>query len=191
MNRKKAIFSIFLIGGGAAASYSGYTWFSLHKSPDLSFLDSHRELIGSLADTIIPRTNTPGAKDAMVHDFIIAFVKKGSDRKTQNRFIDGLKQVKAYADSEYGQAFEQLPAQLQINTLDHFRKKTSSYGGKIEKVRNRILGKSFYTILKEYTTIGYCTSKLGATQGLSYDFIPGSYTGCIPMTEGQKAWATK
>ena len=47
------------------------------------------------------------------------------------------------------------------------------------KVQYRLLGKSFFSILKELTVEGYCTSKLGATQALTYVYIPGSFQGCI------------
>jgi hypothetical protein len=191
MNRKKAIFSIFLIGGSAAASYSGYKWYRMNHAPDIAFLDAHKALVADLAETIIPKTDTPGAKDALVHEYIILMIKEASDRKTQNSFIDGLKDVEEYSDSEFSKPFTQLTLQQQAEVVSHFREKGKNFGGIIGKVRNKILGKSFFTILKEYTVTGYCTSKPGATQALAYDYIPGKYVACTPLTAGQKAWATK
>ena len=37
MNRKKAILSMFLLGGGFVATYSGFQWYHITKSPDLRF----------------------------------------------------------------------------------------------------------------------------------------------------------
>lgn len=191
MNRRKAIWSVFLIGGGAAASWSGYKWYRMSHAPDLGFLDQHKALVADLAETIIPKTDTPGAKDAKVHEFIIVMIKEASDRKTQNSFIDGLKDVMDYAESNFDKPFTQLDASQQREVVKHFQEKGKNFAGLIGKVKNKLLGKSFFTILKEYTVTGYCTSKPGATQALAYDFIPGKYMACMPLAAGQKAWATK
>ena len=191
MNRRKAILSIFLIGGGATAGFSGYKWYSIHKTPDISFLDAHQALIADLADTIIPATDTPGAKEAMAHITIISLIKETADRKTKNIFIDGLKDVESYASGHYSKSFSALTATQQQETVAHFRDQGRNYGGIIGKIKNKFVGKSFFHILKEYTTIAFCTSKTGATQTLAYDFIPGAYRSCVPLTPGQKSWATK
>jgi hypothetical protein len=191
MNRKKAILSLFLIGGGATAGFSGYKWFSIHKRPDIGFLDMHQALVADLAETIIPATDTPGAKAAMVHITLISLIKQTADRKTQNIFIDGLKAVESYASDHYNKSFSGLPAGQQQEIVGHFRDEGKNYGGMIGKLKNKFIGKSFFHILKEYSTISFCTSKSGATQTLAYDFIPGAYRACVPMTAGQKSWATK
>ncbi len=182
---------MFLIGGGVAASYSGYKYYQIHKTPDLTYLDDNKAMIADLAEVIIPKTNTPGAKEAMVHETIIKLVKNVSDRKTQNNFIDGLKDVHSYANSKYDKPFTQLTKQEQIAVVKHFQQKGKNFSGMWGKAKNKILGKSFFTILKEYTTIGYCTSKPGATETLAYDYIPGKYEPCLPVTANQKSWATK
>ncbi|MEO5681327.1 MAG: gluconate 2-dehydrogenase subunit 3 family protein [Chitinophagaceae bacterium] len=191
MNRKKAILSLFLIGGGATAGFSGYKWFSIHKTPDTAFLDNHKTLIASLAETIIPSTDTPGAREASVHLTIIAMIKEVADRKTKNIFIDGLKEVDEYASGKYNKAFTTLAAAEQVEVVSHFRDKGKNYAGIMGKIKNKIMGKSFFHVLKEYSTIAFCTSRPGATQTLSYDFIPGKYNACMPMAPGQKSWATK
>jgi len=191
MNRKKAILSLFLIGGGATAGFTGYKWFSIHKTPDISFLDAHQALIADLAETIIPATDTPGAKAAMAHISLISLIKQTADRKTQNIFIDGLKDVESYSSDHYNKTFTALTAAQQAEIVGHFRDAGKNYSGMIGKLKNKFIGKSFFHILKEYSTTAFCTSKSGATQTLAYDFIPGAYRACIPMTAGQKSWATK
>ena len=191
MNRKKAILSLFLIGGGATAGFSGYKWFSIHKTPDISFLDAHEALIADLAETIIPGTDTPGAKAAMAHITVISLIRQTADRKTQNIFIDGLKDVESYSSGHYNKPFTALTATQQQEIVGHFRDAGKNYGGMIGKLKNKFIGKSFFHILKEYSTIAFCTSKPGATQTLAYDFIPGAYRACVPLLPGQKSWATK
>jgi hypothetical protein len=191
MNRKKAILSIFLIGGGATASFSGYKWYSIHKTPDLFFLDNHTALVADLTETIIPSTGTPGAKIAMAHLTVISMIKEVADRKTKNIFIEGLKDVQQYASANYNKLFTELSAAQQQEVVNHFREKGKNYSGIMGKIKNKFMGKSFFHVLKEYTTIAFCTSKTGATQTLAYDYIPGKYNACMPLAPGQKSWATK
>ncbi|MEP6748627.1 MAG: gluconate 2-dehydrogenase subunit 3 family protein [Bacteroidota bacterium] len=191
MNRRKAILSFFLIGGGATATFSGYKWYSIHKTPDLNFLDAHQALIADLAETIIPATDTPGAKEAMVHVTLTSMIKQVADRKTQNIFIDGLKDVESHSSSKYSKSFSALAATQQQEVVGYFRDQGKNYGGMVGKIKNKFIGKSFFHILKEYATIAFCTSKSGATKTLAYDFIPGKFNACMPMTPGQKSWATK
>src|SRR5882757_8378861 len=84
MKRRKAIGRILMVGGGGVAAYSGYRWYDLKKSPDLASLEQHRNLIADLAEAIIPATDTPGAKEAGVHDFIIMMIKDCTEVKSQN-----------------------------------------------------------------------------------------------------------
>jgi hypothetical protein len=49
----------------------------------------------------------------------------------------------------------------------------------------------FVKTLKELVVLGYATSKIGATQALAYDHVPGRYRGCVPLTAGQRTWATR
>jgi Gluconate 2-dehydrogenase subunit 3 len=191
MNRRKAILSIFLLGGGATAVFTGYKWYGIHKKPDLSFLDAHQALVADLAETIIPATDTPGAKQAMVHLTVISMIKEVADRKTKNIFIDGLKDVEHYSNSHFSNSFSELTATQQIEVVGHFRDEGKNYSGTIGKIKNKFAGKSFFHILKEYSTIAFCTSKNGATKTLAYDFIPGKFEPCLQMTPGQKSWATK
>lgn len=191
MNRRKAILSFLLIGGGAGAGISGYTWFRLHKTPDTSYLDQNRALIADLAETIIPATDTPGAKAAGADAIIIKLIKDSADRKTRNIFIDGLKTVAEHCQSEYHNNFSSLSPQQQQAVMGWVRNNSTRQPGIIGKVKEKVLGKSFFHILKEYTTIAFCTSKTGASDTLAYNFIPGAYNACMPMTPGQKAWATK
>jgi gluconate 2-dehydrogenase gamma chain len=50
----------------------------------------------------------------------------------------------------------------------------------------------FILMAKELTMLGFFTSEPGATQVLQYIAVPGSYKGCIPLSEAGngKTWAT-
>ena len=191
MNRRKAIRNIFLVTGAAVIGGAGYEWYSITKKPKLAELAGYKELLSELAETIIPATNTPGAKDAQVGEFIYKMVIDCSDVRAQNKFLYGLHDVEDYCHSKYGQSFIKCTVQQREETLLYFEKKGKRYNGIIGKVQHKFLGDSFFETLKNYTVIGYATSMQGATQGFAYDYIPGSFEANVSLKPGQRSWATK
>jgi hypothetical protein len=191
MNRRNAIKGVLLFTGGSLVTISGYEWHALKKSPDLDYLKGQKNLLASLAECIIPATEVPGAKKAAVEDFMIVMVRDCTPVESQNRFIDGLKQLEKYCHSQYNRSFVDCSSKEKERVLKYFEQKGNSSKGFLGKVENKFLGQSFFVTLRKYTVIGYCTSEVGATQGLAYDPIPGKYKGCMALYPHQKAWATK
>jgi len=191
MKRRKAIRRILMIGGGAVVAYSGYKLYSIEKSPDFRYLVQRKNLIADLAEAIIPATDTPGAKDAKVEDFIISMIKDCTELKSQNNFITGLRDLEDYCKTNFDREFGRCNEHQQYQVLNHFQEKAKEPAGIVGKIEDRILGKPFFTTLKEYTVRGYCASEPGATRGMRYAAIPGRYAGCISMGPGEKSWATK
>lgn len=191
MNRRKAIYSILVLGGGAVATYTGFKYYNISKEPDLAYLDLNAALIDELSGVIIPTTNTPGARDVQAYKQIIKLVKDVADVKAQNNFIDGLKDLSNYTDNKFNTPFSKLNDNQKKQVVRHFYEDGKNFSGKLGKARNKLLGKSFFDILREYTTIAFCTSQKGATEALAYNYIPGKYQSCIPLQKGQSSWATK
>ncbi|MBC9928795.1 gluconate 2-dehydrogenase subunit 3 family protein [Chitinophaga qingshengii] len=191
MNRRKAITRIMLFGGAGAAIAGGVGYHHFNKTPDLRDLDQYLPLIAELAEVIIPETDTPGAKSAGVHDFIVTMIRDCSSRKVQNRFMYGLEDIASYARAQYGKSFVHCRMEDKAAIVGHFEKKSKPWGGLMGKVSSRLFGDSFFITLKKYTVMGYCTSMQGATKAMAYDYIPGRFQGCVPLQPGQRCWATE
>ncbi|HLZ85835.1 MAG TPA: gluconate 2-dehydrogenase subunit 3 family protein [Puia sp.] len=192
MKRRTAIGRILLTGVIGAGAFSGYKWYEWNKSPDFGYLDTHRATLAALVQTILPPgPSIPGAADAGVHDYIIRIVKDCAGIHTANVFIDGLKDLAHYSRANYTKEYETCTPEQQTAILKHFEEKGRPMDGILGKAENKFLGKAFFYQLRQYTVQGYCTSELGAGKGLAYVAIPGSFHGCIPKTQGQRAWATK
>jgi hypothetical protein len=191
MQRRAAIRRISIIGGGLVLAFSGTKLYQRYKHPHFQVLTENAALLNELAETILPRTGSPGAGDARVGDLIAKMVRDCTDRKTQNNFLNGLEALAGQARDRYGKAFGQCTIAERTALLVHFEKEGKAYPGMAGKVQRQLLGDSFFTTLKKYTVLGYCTSQLGATEGLRYDYIPGKYVGNAVLTPGQRGWATQ
>jgi len=171
--------------------FSGYKWYDWNKSPDIEYLTGNKRMITALAETIIPAdATTPGATEAHVADYIILMIRDCTDRRSTNKFIEGLKAVAHRAQSRYNKDFESCTPIEQQAVLAYIASTDRPFTGIVGKAQNRYLGRSFFTTLKQYTAEGYCSSEAGATRGLAYVPVPGSFRGCVPLQPGQPAWAT-
>jgi hypothetical protein len=157
----------------------------------LNQLPQKKQLIAELAETIIPRTNTPGAKDCKVEDYITKMITENSDARAQRSFLIGLNEVEDYANSNYQQSFLKCNPAQRNDLLKHFESKATYSINILNRVRRKLLGSAFFYQLRDLTVEGYATSFIGATQGMVYDYIPGAYQACIPLQKDQLAWATK
>jgi len=191
MNRRTVIKSTLALGVLAASSFPMFKWLSLNKTPDLGLLQSKKDLISELAEMIIPATDTPGAKEAEVAEFIIKIITNCVGIKDKNIFIDGLLDVENYSQNHFGKTFENCLLDERTQILTHFEDKAYWSNNLMNKIQNKFLGQPFFSRLKELTVLGYCTSELGATKGLAYDYIPGKFESCIKLSPQQKSWATK
>ena len=144
-------------------------------------------LISQLSEIIIPKTDTPGAKDVGVPGFIDQMLKDVYSKEEQDRFITGLKEFDETAKTESGDNF------VDMNSGDQVAFVTKVHKTAIEEFRtDPKQPKPFILMAKELTLLGFFTSEPGATQVLQYSAVPGAYKGCIPLKEAGngKTWAT-
>jgi len=147
------------------------------------FSENQGILISQVADIIIPKTDTPGAKDVGVPGFIDLLLKDCYTKADQDEFMAELTAFDEEAKKAYGKAFTELNEEKQTE----FVKKTHD-----EAIAAKAEKRPFILKVKELTMLGFFTSEVGATQVLQYNPVPGSYKGCIPVKEAGngKTWAT-
>jgi hypothetical protein len=169
--------------------YTGCSWFNQNRRFEPESLYFYKNLIAELAETIIPATDTPGAKDAHVDEFIIRMIIENESSKTQNRFLSGLRNLQDYSIKTYNKNFQDCSLLDRIDILEYYENK-ASHSRILMKIENKLLGEPFLHKLKSLTVIGFCTSEIGATKALAYDYVPVNYLACVPLLKGQKSWAT-
>src|SRR3712207_1464276 len=78
------------------------------------FKEDEASIISQVAEIIIPKTDTPGAKDAGVPQFIDLIIKDCYAKEDQDRFMEGMKAFNEEAEKAYGDAFGELDAEQQV-----------------------------------------------------------------------------
>jgi len=190
MNRRKAIGGILALTGISYASVVGVNYFKENSTESRGRLEDHANFIAELVDVIIPATTSPGAKMAGVQDYIINYMEDCSSRKEYTNFLNGLNELQETSINTYVHYFEACSASQKIELLENLESSWNSKG-LLMKINNKLLGRSFYSLLKTLTIEGYCTSFIGATKHLEYLPIPTSYKAVTTLKTNQKAWATK
>lgn len=195
LDRRAYLKRILVLTGFGISFGSIITYFScrnyLSKKECSNILNQKKTLIADLTETIIPRTMSPGAIDAGVSNYIILVVENCFNEDDQREFIGGLTDFENFCQSINHKKFSSCTYEEKYSVVAAFSNKSIYSSRIITKIRNKIFGKPFYLKFRELTVEGYCLSKLGATRGLNYDFIPGNYIGCLPIQKKQLSWATK
>jgi gluconate 2-dehydrogenase gamma chain len=160
--------------------------------PELGFTPSfltadQAALVAEVSEIIIPKTDTPGAKDVGVPQFIDTLVRDCYKKEDQENFLKGLDEFDKGAKDAYGDAFVDLDAEKQV---EYVTKVHSDMIAATKGVDMRDKPRPFMHSMKELTVVGFFTSEPGATQVLQYEPVPGAYKGCIPLAEVGKTWAT-
>ena len=155
-------------------------------APGPALAKADKTLLGEVAQLIIPASDTGGAKEAGVPDFIVMMVDKWFEAGERANFVAGMKAFQAGAVSKYGRRFEQL-GDAQRN--DYFGALLTTAESKPQAPT--LIGPAagsgtprspFVVLMKRLTLAGYYTSELGATMELVFDMIPEKHEGCAMMS---------
>jgi hypothetical protein len=177
MKRRDAIARVALLIGGTLSAGTLATVLEGCKSGGSSTAGSafaiapqHSEMIAEIAEMILPKTSTPGAKEAKVPEFIQFMLKECYNEDQQKSFFAGLDKLNDGANGDFMKATNEQKLAL-LKTEDSAKEKSE-----------------FWKTMKDLTVLGYFTSEPGATKAAEYLEVPGKYEG-IKLQKGQKAWA--
>ena len=175
LSRREAIQRLTLLMGGALSPEltSALQGQVSNTGGSIAVTPEQEALLAEVADIIIPTTDTPGAKAAGVEQFIIRVMRDCFVKKQQTTFYAGLAKLDADSRASNGNGFLELDADAKHAAV----------------MQCSINNKTFFKLLRELTVAGYFTSEIGATKALEYLPIPGTFSGDVIMTPGQKAWS--
>jgi len=161
---------------------------------DSAFSTADIATLDETAETILPRTGTPGAKDAGVGRFMARFVSDCYTPGEQARFRAGLADIDKRAGGRFvslaPQARTELLRKLDAEARQHASaRKGAGVTGTGAAEAAAAMPHSF-TMIKQLALFGFFTSKVAATEVLQYVAVPGRYDGDVAYKPGTPAWAT-
>jgi hypothetical protein len=127
------------------------------------------ETLAMVVETIIPKTDTPGARELGVGGFVEKMVKDCYDTRAQAGLSAGLDAVEAISKKNFNKSYADLTKQQQLSLLEG-----------IDKGSDADL-KGFLGLVKNLTIQGYTSSEYVMTNITHYEMIPARYHGCVPV----------
>jgi hypothetical protein len=142
--------------------------------PVAGLSEAQLALVNAVADTLIPRTDTPGAVDVNVAAFVDIIVSENYSDAERTAFVAGLDLIDADAKANGGGPFVGLDANARGASIE-----------RLEGVRDRRAEpQRTYWRLKGLIVHGYFTSEQVMADVLKVQVIPGAYNGNAPHPHG-------
>jgi Gluconate 2-dehydrogenase subunit 3 len=190
MNRREAIKTTLLAMGYTISVPAVISIFESCNSntsqkwkPDF-FSADQAHVIGELAETILPRTQTPGAKDLNIDRFIDRIIKQVFSQEDQQVFLKGMDAFEKQCKDTNGKDFINCSMAQRNELLKKLEKESdktpSSVWGIVMKNTGHL---PFYRQVKALVLLGYFTSEETGKKILVYDPVPGEYRGDIPASQ--------
>ena len=168
MNRrdllKKGVYGLAGVTLSSALISSLQSCTSIEKYSPLYFSKTEFSLLSNIVDFLIPKTETPGALEMKVPQFIDIIISETYNNESKNNFSNKLKL---------------LIEDFKSNNID-----LSDYNSMKSKFVNDFNNKThqeIYNQIRDLTVWGFKTSKEIALNVLNYNPIPGYQLGCIDI----------
>ncbi len=198
MNRRELIkIAAVLLGGSLSSTISSAVIANADnanstRAPQNPFFDADaRKSVAILAELIIPKTDTPGAIEAGVPDFIELIVSEWYTDLERQVFLTGLADIEDYSKKAFGKSFRLCDRKEQTAALTWSEKQSKSHRGSSRPGDNTLSEDApFFLKMKELTVLGYYTSEIGATQELIYNPMPMKYDGDINFADVGRQWSS-
>ncbi|BET66806.1 lactose 3-dehydrogenase subunit gamma LacC [Opitutales bacterium ASA1] len=135
-------------------------------------------LAAAMAETLLPRTDTPGAADAGVPAFIDECCGRFMTPSERQTIESGLDAFDEACRATHPRGFAALPPAMATTWLAN--------AGRDADGETR----TFLRLFRDTAMLGYFTSEHVVKTALLYDPVPGRIEADIPLSEvGGKAWA--
>lgn len=114
---------------------------------NFSITTDQEKLLAELSETIIPKTNTPGAKDISAHLFALKMIDDCRSEEDQKKFVNGMKAFEALSEKELNASFVKASPEKRNNLLQA-----------LEKSEDKSDLEYFYKSMKRLTIQAYTLS---------------------------------
>lgn len=172
MNRRIALKNMALVAAGLlvlpGCDTTGWNETAVQATDPL--LSAKQEgLLAEIVETLIPTTDTPGAKELKVHAYVHKMVADCFEEDAQQALVKGLNHVEKLSDKKYNQPFAACSPAERTAILEQM------------SLSREDVQKGFFELVKGLTIQGYMTSEYVMTHITKYEMVPGRYHGCVPV----------
>jgi hypothetical protein len=185
MNRRELLKTVSVMMGAMASGSISRAIIAADTSartPRKPIFDPEtRTLVETLAELIIPTTDTPGAIAAGVPDFVEMMVGEWYSNHERAIFYQGLRDLDSWCIERFGGSFLDSSPDVQTQALQRSEQLASGYQvnaqgaalglGKVDE------NTPFFHKIKELVVVGYYTSEVGARQEHRYFLMTPEYDG--------------
>ncbi len=180
MNRREAL--LLLAGTAAIPDQLFAIGRAVHQKVRAGTLRAltpqQNETVATIAELIIPKTDTPGAREAGVPAFIDVMFADWADDEQRQMFTAGLANVDERSRTAFGKTFVGCTPQQQTEILQDLDYELA----RLRDTKSDT-SKNFFSAMKWLTLTGYYTSEVGATSEQHYRVVPGRYEPCYPLEQ--------
>ncbi len=171
INRRSAIKQFIILSAGIALLPSCKSNKKVSLYNNITIDEDQQAMLAEVAETIIPKTDTPGAKDIQAHIFVLQMMNDCYKAGDREKFVKGMQQFEENVQKQYNKSFVQcsIPERQAILTAAEARKDAKDEA------------RFFYTKLKELTLLAYTSSKYYLTNIQVYKLVPGKYISSVPV----------
>lgn len=138
---------------------------------NLSISPANEAMLAELCEIIIPKTNTPGAKDISAHLFVLKMVDDCSPKDQQEVFIKGMEEFKKICKETTGKSLVDCNAEERQKITDLLLAMKTEDVPLVQ----------FLGMVKGRTIQAYTSSEFYLTKVQVYELVPGRYHGCVPV----------
>ncbi|MEL7427845.1 MAG: gluconate 2-dehydrogenase subunit 3 family protein [Bacteroidota bacterium] len=150
--------------------------------------------VRQMAELMLPKTDTPGAGELGIPQFVDKVLSTFTKPKDQERLRTGLNTWLGSIANEGGSPYAELGAEDQLRILNELDTTSKASAEELEGLglskEEKKERTPWWLDLKGLIIGGYFSSEYIGTEVLAYDPVPGAYLGCIPVSEtGGKNWS--
>ena len=203
MDRRELIKTIAVLTGASVVGGQVFlTGCAVEPKDDGPFTPEVIRFLDEVAETILPATDTPGAKAAQVGAFMKVMVTDCYTPAEQEAFLAGVKALDEHAIATHQASFLDSSPEQRKSLLEGLLAEAKTFNTQSEdsdkerKAAAEAAGTDYVptpphymTMIKQLTLWGFFTSETGMTQTLRHLPVPGRYDGNAPYTKGERAWA--
>ncbi len=147
---------------------------------NLKLTADHETLMASITETLLPTSDTPGAKELKLHEFVLRMMDDCYSPDEQKEFQNGLESFDKFAEKSSEKSFLEMSADERKSFLLDLEKKRADESS-LKDDEKAIL--QFYSRTKGLAIRGYMNSEPVMTKYTYYQMVPGRFDGCVEIKD--------